>query len=129
MEKVSDHHPEIWRIAWHCFMKVCQRNKVLKERLTTIGWIVNLLLVLGTAIGWGRDSSQPRPLPRELQELDVGLVTLETCQRTYGWIETRQGPNGTRINESYAVTSSMICAGGLGGTGACEGDSGELKQN
>ena len=67
--------------------------------------------------------------PRELQELEVPLVSLETCQRAYGWISLPYGPNGSQENFSFVVTDDMLCAGGLDGAGTCVGDSGELKQN
>ena len=75
-------------------------------------------------MGWGLTVNQGAELARELQELEVPIVTLETCQRTFGWHEIR-GPNGTRENDSRVVTETMICAGGLDGSGTCLSDSGE----
>ena len=89
---------------------------------------VCLLSVLGTTLGWGKSKNQDVGLPRELQELEVPIVTLETCQRTYGWLEIR-GPNKTRLNDSRVVTETMICAGGLDGAGTCTYDSGESSQS
>ena len=75
-------------------------------------------------MGWGYIEGSV--LPKELQELQVPLVTLETCQRTYGWLKAH-GENGTRVNESLVVTDSMICAGGLNRSGACQYDSGKSR--
>ena len=84
---------------------------------------INLFSVMGTVMGWG-SAGPSNPDPRELQELDMPLVTLETCQRVWGWYEY-MGRNGTKKNDSQVVSDSMICAGGLDGPSACVGDSGE----
>ena len=89
---------------------------------------VNFISVLGTTLGWGKIKNPGFELARELQELEVPIVTLETCQRTFGWLEVK-GPNGTRRNESQVVTQAMMCAGGLDGAGICLADSGEQKQS
>ena len=73
-------------------------------------------------MGWGYTG--PSGLAKELQELQVPLVTVETCQRTYGWIDV-PGLNETRLNESLVVTDSVICAGGQNRTGVCQYDSGK----
>ena len=79
-------------------------------------------------MGWGLINQPPNatmPFPRELQELEVPLVTLETCQRSYGVFEIQQCSTCPVVNETIVVTESMICAGGLDGAGVCGGDSGE----
>ena len=79
-------------------------------------------------MGWGLINQSPNatmPFPRELQELEVPLVTLETCQRAYGVFEIQHCSTCPVVNETIVVTESMICAGGLDGAGVCNGDSGE----
>ena len=79
-------------------------------------------------MGWGRineSRNATMKVPRELQELEVPLVTLETCQRAYGVFENQYCSTCPVINDTTVVTDSMICAGGLDGAGSCRGDSGE----
>ena len=84
--------------------------------------------VVGTVMGWGVINESRNATvkhPRELQELEVPLVTLETCQRAYGVFEIQHCPTCPVVNDTIVVTDSMICAGGLDGAGTCNGDSGE----
>ena len=74
-------------------------------------------------MGWGNTENHPSSKARKLQELEVEIVTLETCQRVYGWFETK-AQNRVR-NESLVVTDSTICARGEGGPSVCVGDSGK----
>ena len=83
---------------------------------------MKLFVVVGTAMGWG-DTTNRSTLATKLQEIEVELVTLETCQRVYGWFE-RKAQNRV-MNGSFVVTDSMICARGEGGPSVCDGDSGE----
>ena len=84
---------------------------------------MNLILVVGTLIGWGHSQNHPGSQPRKLQQLEVPFVTLETCQRAWDRFEYKG------MNESSFVTGSMICADGRKGYSNCSGDSGELNQN
>ena len=65
------------------------------------------------------------PFPRELQELEVPLVTLETWQRALGAFENQYCSTCPVINDTTVGTDNVICAGGLDGAGSCKGDSGE----
>ena len=106
--------------------KVFLRFVRKKEFNTQTRVTINFFTVQGTTIGWGVNETDEEELPRELHELDVPLVSLETCQRTYGWLET-EGRNGTRTNRSFQVSEDMLCAGGLDGAGAYLFDSGKSK--
>lgn len=66
---------------------------------------------LGRALGWGSLDSDGIEFPDTLQQVDVPIVSNDTCNsyRAYGG----------------DVTANMICAGySLGGSDACYGDSG-----
>ena len=79
-------------------------------------------------MGWGLISQSrnvTEQLPRELQELEVPLVTLETCQRAIGVYENQHCATCPQVNDTTVVTDSIICAGGLDGAGLCLFDSGE----
>ena len=79
-------------------------------------------------MGWGfinQSINNSQNLAKGLQELEVPLVTLETCQRAIGVFENQYCRNCTRFNDTTVVTDSMICAGGLDGAGPCKFDSGE----
>ena len=89
---------------------------------------MNCFPVMGTVMGWGlinQSRNATVNVPRELQELEVPLVTLETCQRALGVFENQYCQTCPVINDTTVVTDSMICAGGLDGSSACFGDSGE----
>jgi len=64
--------------------------------------------------GWGRVSTYG-PLPSTLQEVAVKIVSDQTCQAAFD-----------AFNDPYTwtITSSMVCAGGVGGKDSCSGDSG-----
>ena len=75
-------------------------------------------------MGWGQ-ANQSRnvteKLPKKLQELEVPLVTLETCQRAIGVFENQHCATCPRFNDTTIVTDGMICAG----AGLCQFDSGK----
>ena len=72
--------------------------------------------------GWGNTNPTAVVLPKELQEVTLPIVTTDTCQRTYSFIEYYGK------NTSFIVTDNMLCAGFPQGnaTGGCVGDSGTL---
>ena len=88
------------------------------------------IAVIGTTLGWGQNRTvKPFPFPRELQEVQQPLITLETCQRAWGVFERLAGRPGneTRVNTSVAVTDSMVCTDGFDGAGPCFFDSGRKQ--
>ena len=91
---------------------------------------MNYIAVNGTTLGWGQNrTGRPTPFPRELQEIEQPLLTLETCQRAWGVFELVRGRPGneTRHNVSNVVTDSMICTDGFDGAGPCFFDSGRKQ--
>ena len=80
-------------------------------RLVQAGSALESAETLATALGWGLISLSPKEFPTILQQVEVPLVSLETCRQAYS-------PATTLID-------SQICAGlQAGGKDACTGDSG-----
>ncbi|XP_074064502.1 prostasin [Macrotis lagotis] len=71
-----------------------------------------------TVTGWGNiHSSVSLPNPKILQQLDVPLISRETCNCLYN---INPDPN-----EPHVIQPDMMCAGFVqGGKDACQGDSG-----
>ena len=89
---------------------------------------MNYIAVNGTTLGWGQNRTQrPIPFPRELQEVEQPLITLESCQRAWGVFEGVSPGNETRKNSSIIVTDSMVCTDGFDGAGPCFYDSGRKQ--
>ena len=79
-------------------------------------------------MGWGLTKQGGNPaqgLAKKLQELEVPLVTQETCQRAMGVFENQNCGNCSKFNDTTVVPDTWICAGGLDGAGICYYDSGE----
>ena len=89
-----------------------------------------MLFVSVTAFvaGWGQAFFNTTPPPHALQEVDVKLITWETCSKFYGFFnDSGVDDNGTAVhyNVSFAVTDTMLCAGHPeGGKDSCNRDSG-----
>ena len=92
---------------------------------------MNYIAVNGTTIGWGQNqTNKPFQFPRELQEVEQPLITLETCQRAWGVFESvNPGSPGNEVrkNISIVVTDSMVCTDGFDGAGPCFFDSGRKQ--
>ncbi|XP_028913544.1 prostasin [Ornithorhynchus anatinus] len=71
-----------------------------------------------TVTGWGHvKSSVSLPAPRILQQLEVPLISRETCNCLYNINPNPQEP--------HFIQQDMVCAGYVkGGKDACQGDSG-----
>ncbi len=67
--------------------------------------------LLSTALGWGSTSVRTGSSPDILQQVELPLVSLETCQQVY--------------SHDYDLIDSQLCAGlAEGGKDTCFGDSG-----
>ena len=64
-----------------------------------------------TTTGWGYSRNQTFPYPpsRPLQEIELPLITTETCQRKIPYAQ---------------ITDDILCANRVGGAGICFGDAG-----
>lgn len=90
-------------------------NDVAPEHLTHLHLPTSFILSTGgqagdvaTASGWGR-LSEGGSLPDQLQQVDVPIVSNDTCEAAYG----------------LDIPASMVCAGTeVGGIDSCSGDSG-----
>ncbi|KAF6126609.1 serine protease 8 [Phyllostomus discolor] len=71
-----------------------------------------------TVTGWGHVApSVSLQAPRQLQQLEVPLISRETCNCLYN-IDAKP-------NEPHSIQQDMVCAGYVeGGKDACQGDSG-----
>ena len=80
----------------------------------------HLTMMESVIIGWGAVADYPDKRqaeevtyellnPDKLQEVNVTVVTKETCKAAM---------------ENYTITDGMLCAGGVEGRGPCVGDSG-----
>ena len=79
-------------------------------------------------MGWGITNQSippPQALAKKLQEVEVPLVTQETCQRAMGVFENQNCANCSIFNDTTVVPDTWICGGGLDGAGTCSFDSGE----
>lgn len=72
----------------------------------------------GWTYGWGRVSTNGLK-PPTLQEVAVKIVSDQTCQAAFDAFNLKFNVPYTQI-----ITSSMVCAGGVGGKSVCKGDSG-----
>uniref|UniRef100_G3T346 Peptidase S1 domain-containing protein n=1 Tax=Loxodonta africana TaxID=9785 RepID=G3T346_LOXAF len=73
---------------------------------------------LCTVTGWGHTApSVSLPVPRPLQQLEVPLISRETCNCLYNI--------NANPEEPHFIQEDMVCAGYVeGGKDACQGDSG-----
>ncbi|KAI5764111.1 PRSS8 [Gulo gulo luscus] len=71
-----------------------------------------------TVTGWGHVAPSVSLLaPRQLQQLEVPLISRETCKCLYNI--------GAKPEEPHSIQQDMVCAGYVkGGKDACQGDSG-----
>ena len=76
---------------------------------------------LAILMGWGflKDFNRDEFVPKVLQQVELPMITTETCQVRHGYVDHKNG------NYSTSVTDSMLCTGFLeGGKGGCYFDSG-----
>ena len=70
--------------------------------------------------GWGRkEGGLPESQRPVLREVDVPLITWETCSKQYGFVKEKG------MNSSFVIANTMLCAGyPEGQKDSCQGDSG-----
>ena len=69
----------------------------------------HLTMMESVVIGWGA-LAYNGDSPDKLQEVEVTVVTKETCKAA--------------MEPPYTITDGMLCAGGVAGEDSCSGDSG-----
>ena len=69
-----------------------------------------------------RDFNKNDVLPKVLQQVELPVITTETCQVRHRYIDHKNG------NYSNSITDSMMCTGFVeGGRGGCYFDSGTVN--